>query len=62
MGSKLSADRLIGGGKDDVWTFGSPGVGFGLLGSVSVQHPELDEAELEVSPQSEKWFGSKVMI
>jgi len=44
MGSKLSADRLIGGGKDDVWTFGSPGVGFGLLGSVSVQHPELDEA------------------
>ena len=27
-----------------MWTFGSPGVGFGLLGSVSVQHPELDEA------------------
>jgi len=31
-------------GRDDVWAFGTPGVGFGLLGSVSVDHPELDSA------------------
>jgi len=41
-------------GKDDVWTFGSPGVGFGLLGSVSVQHPELDEA---LKPGEYGWGG-----
>jgi len=41
-------------GKDDVWTFGSPGVGFGLLGSVSVQHPELDEA---LCPGEYGWGG-----
>ena len=37
-----------------MWTFGSPGVGFGLLGSVSVQHPELDEAELEEKHHSRR--------
>lgn len=41
-------------GKDDVWAFGSPGVGFGLLGSVSVQHPELDEA---LRPGEYGWGG-----
>lgn len=43
-----------------MWTFGSPGVGFGLLGSVSVQHPELDEACGETTVQNA--FGSKIMI
>eukprot|EP00438_Fugacium_kawagutii_P025622 Skav209725 [mRNA] locus=scaffold528:421425:422669:- [translate_table: standard] len=41
-------------GKNDVWTFGSPGVGFGLLGSVSVQHPDLDEA---LRPGEYGWGG-----
>jgi len=31
-------------GKDDVWAFGVPGVGFGLLGSVTVQHEDMDTA------------------
>lgn len=37
-----------------MWAFGSPGVGFGLLGSVSVQHPELDEA---LRPGEYGWGG-----
>eukprot|EP00931_Biecheleriopsis_adriatica_P008267 TRINITY_DN109481_c0_g1_i1.p1 TRINITY_DN109481_c0_g1~~TRINITY_DN109481_c0_g1_i1.p1 ORF type:complete len:688 (-),score=160.89 TRINITY_DN109481_c0_g1_i1:32-2047(-) len=41
-------------GKDDVWAFGTPGVGFSLLGSVSVEHPELDEA---LRPGEYGWGG-----
>lgn len=41
-------------GREDVWTFDSPGVGLGLLGSVSVGHPDLDEA---LRPGEYGWGG-----
>ncbi|CAK9026157.1 unnamed protein product [Durusdinium trenchii] len=41
-------------GREDVWTFDSPGVGLGLLGSVSVDHPDLDEA---LRPGEYGWGG-----
>ncbi|CAE7649050.1 unnamed protein product [Symbiodinium sp. CCMP2592] len=31
-------------GRDETWAFGTPGVGFGPVGSVSVSHPLLDQA------------------
>jgi len=41
-------------GRDDVWCYGSPGTGFSLLGSVSVEHPELDSA---LRPKEYGWGG-----
>jgi len=41
-------------GKDDVWAFSTAGVGFNLLGSVSVEHPDLDEA---LRPGEYGWGG-----
>jgi len=41
-------------GSDDVWAFSTPGVGFGLIGSVSVSHPELDAA---LKPGEYGWGG-----
>mmetsp|Transcript_16616 Transcript_16616/g.29089 ORF Transcript_16616/g.29089 Transcript_16616/m.29089 type:complete len:674 (-) Transcript_16616:117-2138(-) len=51
----LLANQLPGAtGKDDVWAFSTAGVGFNLLGSVSVAHPELDEA---LRPGEYGWGG-----
>mmetsp|Transcript_83973 Transcript_83973/g.151522 ORF Transcript_83973/g.151522 Transcript_83973/m.151522 type:complete len:597 (-) Transcript_83973:28-1818(-) len=41
-------------GKDDVWAFSTPGVGFSLVGSVSVEHPDLDEG---LQPGEYGWGG-----
>jgi len=41
-------------GSQDCWTFGAPGTGFGLVGSVSVAHPELDAA---LRPGEYGWGG-----
>jgi len=41
-------------GKDDVWAFSTAGIGFNLLGSVSVEHPDLDEA---LRPGEYGWGG-----
>mmetsp|Transcript_32543 Transcript_32543/g.68030 ORF Transcript_32543/g.68030 Transcript_32543/m.68030 type:complete len:577 (-) Transcript_32543:152-1882(-) len=41
-------------GRDETWAFGTPGVGFGPVGSVSVSHPLLDQA---LRPGEYGWGG-----
>lgn len=41
-------------GTDETWAFGTPGVGFGPVGSVSVSHPLLDKA---LRPGEYGWGG-----
>ncbi|CAE7411736.1 unnamed protein product, partial [Symbiodinium pilosum] len=41
-------------GREDTWAFGTPGVGFGPVGSVSVKHPALEEA---LRPGEYGWGG-----
>jgi len=51
----LTTNQLVRAtGRDDVWAFSTPGVGFGLLGSVSVAHPDLDPA---LRPGEYGWGG-----
>lgn len=38
----ISNQLPLATGKDDVWCFNNPGTGFSPLGSISVEHPDLD--------------------
>lgn len=42
------------GGQNDVWAFGSAGMGFCLIGAVSIAHPDLDPA---LRPPEYGWGG-----
>lgn len=54
MLSSNQLPRATGGRDGECWAFGTAGVGFGLLGSVTVAHPDLDEA---LRPNEYGWGG-----